>query len=204
MTPSIHSERATPADPLLGAVHACRRCAGQFAHTPRPVLQFDPRARLLIVGQAPGRRVHDTGIPFNDPSGERLREWLGIDRSVFYDASRVALLPMAFCWPGSANGADLPPPPVCAASWRSQLLAQLPRIELTVLLGRYALGWHLGVARSTAVAEVVAAWRDHAPALFVLPHPSPRNRHWIASRPWIETELVPALRHRVQALLAGD
>lgn len=190
------------------------------------MLQADEGARVLIVGQAPGRKVHDTGVPFNDASGDRLREWLGIDRGTFYDATRIALLPMGFCYPGTANGGDLPPRVECAAAWRAPLLAQLTRVRLTILLGRYALGWHLprvsagphvrgalpanadaapGTAlprhRAVDVGKVVAGWRTHAPALFPLPHPSPRNRLWLRRHPWFEAELLPALRLQVRAVL---
>lgn len=167
---------------------------------PKPVLQIDPRARILIAGQAPGRRAHASGIPFDDVSGERLRAWLGIDRASFYDAARVAIVPMAFCFPGTGRGGDLPPPPLCARTWRRRLLALLPEIGLTVLLGRYALDWHLG-ATAANLTETVADWRRHWPALLPLPHPSPRNGVWLKRNPWFETEVLPPLRARVRELL---
>ena len=189
---------------LLAEVRACTLCAPQLPHAPRPVLQVGAGARVLIVGQAPGRKVHETGVPFNDASGERLRDWLGVGRETFYDATRIALLPMGFCYPGTAGGADLPPRPECAATWRARLLAQLPAVRLTILLGRYALDWHLRAAgdrRATKVADVVAGWRGTAPAVFPLPHPSPRNRLWCRNHPWFEAELLPALRSQVRAVL---
>jgi len=184
---------------LLREVRACRLCEGALEHGVRPVLQAGGRARLLIAGQAPGRRVHASGVPFDDASGERLREWMGISREVFYDRDRVAILPMGFCYPGSGPTGDLPPRPECAPAWRARLLARLTRVELTLVLGRYALAWHLGASRS--VTASVRAWRSHRPDLVPLPHPSPRNRAWLARNPWFEGELVPYLRRRVRTVL---
>ena len=204
-----------PLAALLAEVRACTLCAPHLPHAPRPVLQASASARVLIVGQAPGRKVHETGVPFNDASGERLRDWLGVSRDTFYDPTRIALLPMGFCYPGTAGGADLPPRPECAATWRARLLAQLPAVRLTILLGRYALDWHLRAAagRQAAgrqatgrhagkVADIVARWRDTAPTVFPLPHPSPRNRLWCRRHPWFEAELLPVLRAQLQAVLA--
>jgi len=185
---------------LLAEVRACRLCKDELE--PRPVLQFHPSARLLIVGQAPGSRVHATGVPFNDPSGERLRDWLGLDRGRFYDERLVALLPMGFCYPGKGRGGDLPPPPRCANRWRNALLGQLRRVELTVLVGRYAIDWHLRPPRGEALADTVRRWRDYAPDRLPLPHPSPRNNRWLRERPWFETEVLPYLRERVAALFS--
>ncbi|MCO6383584.1 uracil-DNA glycosylase family protein [Oceanicola sp. 502str15] len=193
---------------LPDEIRACRLCAARFAatatgHAPRPVPWFAPGARLLIVGQAPGMRVHTTGLPFNDPSGDRLRDWLGVDRDTFYDTSRVAILPMAFCFPGySAKGADLPPPAICADTWRAAALNHIGPAPLTLLIGGYAQGWHLGrAAKRAGVTRTVAAWRDHAPAAFPLPHPSWRNTGWLKKNPWFAAELLPALRDRVKELL---
>ncbi len=207
----------TELDQLLADVRACTLCAAHLPHGVRPVLQMGIGARILIVGQAPGRKVHDSGVPFNDVSGERLRAWLGVDRDTFYDASRVALLPMGFCFPGTRKGADLPPRPECAATWRARLLAQLRQVQLTVVLGRYALTWHLREARQTvgeadvavspsapapeSVTELVQGWRRFAPEKFVLPHPSPRNQLWVRRNPWFEAELLPALQLRVAEVL---
>lgn len=165
------------------------------------MLQASASARVLIVGQAPGRRVHETGIPFNDPSGERLRAWLGVDSESFYDAQRFALLPMGFCFPGSGRGGDLPPRPECARAWRERLLAAMPGIELTVLLGRYAIDWHLPQLRRESLSSVVTRWQEFAPERFPAPHPSPRNRRWLQRNPLFEDVVVPALRARVQTLL---
>ena len=159
-------------------------------------------ARILVVGQAPGRRVHETGIPFNDPSGERLRSWLGIDRSVFYDSARIALLPMGFCYPGTGKSGDLPPRPECAEKWRKQLLALLPDIQLTLVIGQYAQAWHLGERQKDTLTETVKNWKEHWPELLALPHPSPRNNIWLRKNPWLEEEILPVLKDRVSQLLA--
>ena len=190
-------------DRLLVEVRACRHCAAELPLGPRPVLQCAPGARILIAGQAPGRRVHASGLPFDDPSGERLRAWLGIDRETFYDAARIAILPLGFCYPGSGRGGDLPPRPECAELWRRPLLDALPRIELVLALGRYAQAYHLGAAAGT-LTERVRAWRDHWPAVLPLPHPSPRNNRWFRQNPWFEAELLPVLRERVETLLRDD
>lgn len=189
---------------LISDIRACRICAERFAqtataHAPRPVVWFRPGARVLIAGQAPGARVHGSGRPFTDPSGARLRDWMGIDADLFYDRDRIAIVPMAFCFPGyDAKGADLPPPPVCAQRWRAQVMAALGPPVLTVLVGGAAQRWHLG---AQSVTETVAAWRNHAPALFPLPHPSWRNTGWLKRNPWFAAELLPALRARVKEVL---
>lgn len=186
----------------LGAeITGCRLCAARFAatatgHAPRPVVWFGAGARLLIVGQAPGARVHASGRPFTDPSGDRLRDWMGLDADVFYDRARVAIVPMAFCFPGyDAKGADLPPPPLCAATWRARVLATLGPFDLTLLVGGAAQRWHLGTRN---VTRAVAGWRGHAPRVFPLPHPSWRNTAWLKCNPWFAQELLPALRARVK------
>ena len=198
----------TKAAELSRQIAACRLCADRFAathtaHEPRPVVWFRPGARILIAGQAPGARVQASGRPFTDPSGERLRDWLGIDEAAFYDLSRVAVVPMAFCFPGyNARKADLPPPPICARTWHPQVMAALDRVELTILVGGHAQRWHLGV--KTPVTETVKAWRAHAPRVFPLPHPSWRNTAWLKKNPWFATELLPVLRARVQEVLKDD
>lgn len=190
---------------LISRIRACTLCATLFAatataHAPRPVVWFRPGAKLLIAGQAPGARVHASGRPFTDPSGDRLRDWLGIDEATFYDLDRIAVVPMAFCFPGyDAKKADLPPPPVCAKTWHDKVMANLGDVPLTVLVGAHAQRWHLGVRGP--VTQVVAGWRDHAPRLFPLPHPSWRNTGWLKKNPWFEADLLPVLRGRVQEVL---
>jgi uracil-DNA glycosylase len=189
----------------LDEMRTCNICAAKFAetktrHQPRPVIWFQPGARLLIAGQAPGARVHASGVPFDDPSGDRLRDWLGISRDVFYDRSRVAILPMAFCFPGyDAKGSDLPPPKICAQTWRDAAMQSIGDVPLTLTIGGYAQAWHMNGKMS--VTERVARWRDTAPALFPLPHPSWRNTGWLKKHPWFNAELLPALRARVQEVL---
>jgi uracil-DNA glycosylase len=188
--------------PLLQEIRRCRICAAHLPLGPRPVLRVRPSARLLIIGQAPGTRVHASGIPWNDRSGDRLRDWLAVDRDVFYDERRVAVMPMGFCYPGvDANGGDRPPRPECAPRWHAQVLARLPRIELTLLVGSYAQVYYLGKQRRATMSETVQAWRDYAPEYLPLPHPSWRNTGWLKRNPWFERELVPELRARVHALL---
>ncbi|MBK1634736.1 uracil-DNA glycosylase family protein [Rhodovulum adriaticum] len=193
---------------LIREIAACRLCADRFAetataHAPRPVPWFAPGARILVCGQAPGMRVHKAGKPFFDPSGDRLRDWMGIGPDIFYDRTRLAVLPMAFCFPGyDARGADLPPPRLCAQTWHDRVMAHLGVVPLTLLIGGYAQRWHLGVAARGGVTETVAAWRDHAPAVFPLPHPSWRNTAWLRRNPWFEAELLPLLRARVKEVLA--
>jgi uracil-DNA glycosylase len=187
---------------LCDDIRACRLCADRFAathtgHSPRPVAWFSPKARILIAGQAPGARVHESGKPFTDPSGDRLREWMGVDDAVFYDRSQVAILPMAFCFPGyNAKGSDLPPPPICAKTWRAPALAELRDVQVPLLVGGYAQKWHLGGAQG--VTDRVLGWRDHAPRVFPLPHPSWRNTGWLKKNPWFEADLLPVLRNAVQ------
>ncbi len=189
-------------DALLANVRACTLCAKHLPLGPRPVVQASRTARLLIVGQAPGRKVHDTGLPFNDASGERLRAWLGISRGTFYDERQVAIVPMGFCYPGTGASGDLPPRPECAPAWRAPLLSHLRRLELTLAIGQYALAHYLPEARGS-VGETVQGWRRYGPGIVPLPHPSPRNNGWLKHNPWFEAEVIPALRVRVAAVLAG-
>lgn len=191
---------------LLEDIRACRICADRFAatetaHTPRPVAWFRGHAPILICGQAPGMRVHLSGKPFDDPSGDRLRDWMGVDADTFYDRDRVAIVPMAFCFPGYRKGADLPPPKICAKTWHARVMQGL-RPRLTLLVGGYAQSWHLGV--KTNVTDTVAGWRDHAPRVFPLPHPSWRNTGWLNKNPWFGAELLPALRAHVTEILDAD
>ncbi|WP_146344159.1 uracil-DNA glycosylase family protein [Falsiphaeobacter marinintestinus] len=193
------------ADALTAQIRACRICADRFAatatgHQPRPVVWFRPGARILIAGQAPGARVHASGRPFTDPSGDRLRDWLGMDETTFYDRDKVAVIPMAFCFPGyDARKADLPPPPICAETWHQQVMAALGDVQLTVLVGSHAHRWHMGT--KAPVTQTVANWRDHAPQVFPLPHPSWRNTAWLKKNPWFAADLLPVLRNRVQEIL---
>lgn len=185
--------------PLVAELQACRRCEPHLPLGARPIFQLSASARVLIAGQAPGRITHAKGRPFDDPSGERLRDWLGVTREQFYDPARFAILPMGLCFPGTGTGGDLPPRPECAAQWRAPVLAALPRIELTLAIGQYAQAWHL--KRKGSVGDLVAAWREFLPQGVVpLPHPSPRNQRWLRDRPWFEAEVLPWLRERVAAL----
>lgn len=194
----------TSIDTLKKQIAACEICADRFAstqtaHVPRPVTWFAEKAPILIAGQAPGARVHASGIPFDDPSGDRLRDWLGVDRDTFYDTANFAILPMAFCFPGYKNGADLPPPAICAKTWRHDVLKTVDRPELTLLIGGYAQKWHLKT--KLGVTECVKNWERHLPEVLPLPHPSWRNTAWIAKNPWFETTLIPRLQEDVARLL---
>lgn len=192
-------------DELLARVRACTVCAAYLPNPPRPILIASPGARLLIVGQAPGRRVHETGIPWNDPSGDLLREWLGMSREAFYGDPRIAIVPTGLCYPGTVNGSDLPPRPECAPLWHPPLRAAMPGIRLTLLVGAYAQAYYLGERRGRTLTDTVAAWRDFAPDYLPMPHPSPRNRGWLKLNPWFEAEVLPVLRERVGSLLStGD
>ncbi len=187
---------------LLAEVRACTVCTAHLPNPPRPLLLAGESARLLIVGQAPGRRVHETGIPWNDPSGDNLRAWLSLSREQFYDTRHVALIPTGFCYPGKGSHGDLPPRPECAPLWHPRLLAALPDIRLTLLVGRHAQACYLGERRQATLAQTVQAWRDYLPCHFPLPHPSPRNRLWLKRHPWFEAEVLPEIRLRVHELFA--
>lgn len=195
------AHRSLPA--LLRAVRACCVCEAHLPLGPRPVLQLGAGARILVVGQAPGARVHGSGVPWSDASGERLRRWMGIEPSTFYDAQRIAIIPMGLCYPGRGQGGDLPPRRECAPLWLESLLAALPRRELTLLVGQYAQRHFLGARRQRSLTETVRHWADFAPAFVPLPHPSPRNTPWFQAHPWFEQDLLPMLRSRVGALLGG-
>ena len=188
---------------LLDEIRRCTLCSQHLPLGPRPVLQAGAKARILIASQAPGRKVHASGKPFTDASGDRLREWLDMSPEVFYDADKVAIVPMGFCYPGTGPGGDLPPRPECAPAWRHRLLAGLPDIELTLLIGRYAIDWHLPDADPTLTATV-QRWREHWPAVVPLPHPSPRNGLWLRRNPWFAQELLPRLRERVAEVLTDS
>lgn len=198
--PNLEPMAETLAD-VLTAARACTLCAAHLPLGPRPVLRAGPGARLLIVGQAPGTRVHDSGVPWNDPSGDRLRQWLGLERERFYDVTFVAIVPMGFCYPGrDAKGGDRPPRPECAPTWHPRLLPLLTGIKLTLLIGRYAQARYLGERAKPTLDATVTAWRDYAPGFLPLPHPSWRNYTWLNRNPWFEAELLPQLRARVAAL----
>jgi len=185
---------------LQDDVRACRLCIDDLPFGPRPVLQVHPAARILIAGQAPGSRVHETGVPFDDPSGERLREWMGIDREIFYDPERVAILPMGFCYPGRGKSGDLPPLKRCADTWRKPLLELLEGIQLTLVIGQYAMNWHLDDPKKN-LTETVRAWRDYGEHILPLPHPSPRNNIWLKKNAWFGDDVLPELKRRVNIAL---
>lgn len=187
---------------LVNAVRECRICAESLPLGPRPVLQAHPQARILIAGQAPGRRVHESGIPFDDPSGDRLREWLGITKESFYDETRIAILPMGFCYPGTGKSGDLPPRPECAEAWRQQLLQDLSQIALTLVIGQYAQRWHLARTHRN-LTETVRAWQEYGPHVIPLPHPSPRNNIWLKKNPWFSESLLPQLRKLTKEALSS-
>lgn len=197
--PNTHSGETL--DALLEQVRACRACEAELPLGPRPVLRAHEDARVLIVGQAPGTRVHETGIPWNDPSGDRLRSWMDVDRDVFYDEKRFAIIPMGYCYPGKGKSGDLPPRRECAELWLDRLLAQLPNIRLTLLIGQYAQAHFLGKRREKTLTETVKDWRAYWPDYLPTPHPSPRNTFWLRQNPWFEDEVVPALREAVHSYL---
>lgn len=212
--PDSESAPAEQIEVLRRDVAACRICRDApeggrepLPHEPRPVCVLSSRARILIAGQAPGTRVHESGVPFTDPSGDRLRAWMGVGRETFYDADRIAILPMGFCFPGlDGRGSDLPPRPECAAHWHDRLVAAMPQVSLILVIGQYAQRYHLGSRRRRTMSETVAAWREVLEAgdgrhTLPLPHPSWRNTGWIRRHPWFEAELLPHLRGEVRRLL---
>ena len=196
-------------DEVLSDIRACRACLGELPHTPRPVVRVFPETRLLICGQAPGRRVHESGLPFTDPSGDRLRAWMGVDYETFYADPRIGVAAQAFCYPGTApqkngrSGGDYPPPLRCAELWRPRLLEALPEMELTLLVGAYSQTWALGGRAKATMTDTVQAWRDYAPTYLPMPHPSWRNTAWLRRNPWFEDEVLPYLRQRVAGILGG-
>jgi uracil-DNA glycosylase len=182
------------------SVRQCRICEPSLPFGPRPVLQVDPQAKILIAGQAPGRRVHESGVPFDDPSGERLREWMGVSRETFYDPTKIAILPMGFCYPGTGKSGDLPPRPECAPTWRQLLLNSLTQIELTLVIGQFAQRWHLADDKRN-LTDTVRAWQKFSPHIIPLPHPSPRNNIWLKKNPWFSASLLPELRRATEKAL---
>lgn len=186
---------------LAAEARACTRCVPELPLGPRPVFQVAETATVLVAAQAPGTRVHESGRPFTDPSGDRLRSWMDVDEVTFYDPARIAILPMGFCYPGRGRSGDLPPRPECADSWRRHFLEQLPDIRLTLVIGQYARDWHMPASRGRTLTETVRAWESYGPAVVPLPHPSPRNNLWLKKNPWFEREVVPALAVRVAEAL---
>jgi uracil-DNA glycosylase family 4 len=191
-----------PLDNLLLQIRACRICEEHLALGPRPVVRASTTAKLLIVGQAPGTKVHASGKPWDDQSGKRLRHWLSMEPELFYDESKVAIVPMGFCYPGKGKSGDLPPRPECAQHWHQQLLALLPNIELTLLVGKYAQDYFLQDRAAANLTQTVANWREYLPEYMPMPHPSPRNQFWVKHNPWFEQEAVPVLREQVKQLLS--
>lgn len=187
---------------LLTEIRACRVCEAHLPLGPRPIVQAGAAAGIVIIGQAPGRKVHESGVPWDDPSGQRLREWLGLSAQDFYDPNIVAIVPMGFCYPGKASNGDKPPRPECAPLWHERLLDSLPNDRLEVIIGMYAQARYIE-NRSATLTATVANWADYLPDRIVLPHPSPRNRHWLTNNPWFETETLPAVRDRVRKVLAS-
>ncbi|WP_144209333.1 uracil-DNA glycosylase family protein [Shewanella donghaensis] len=185
---------------LVEGVGKCQLCANELAHGVNPVVQINEKARILIAGQAPGLAVHKSGIPFDDKSGDRLREWLGVDKDIFYDSRQVAILPMGFCYPGKGKSGDLPPMTICAQTWRQPLLHHLTDLKLTLLIGKYAQDYHLANSKQS-LTETVKHWRDLPSGIMALPHPSPRNNIWLAKNPWFAEDLLPELKVIVQAAL---
>lgn len=183
-------------------VRSCSNCETQLPLGAKPILQISTRAKVLIAGQAPGKTTHDKGIPFDDPSGDRLRQWLNIDRETFYNRDKIAILPMGLCYPGTGTSGDLAPRKECIPLWRQQLLSAMPNIEITLLIGQYAQHWHLN--NKQGVTENVKAWRSFLPTYLPLPHPSPRNNIWLRKNPWFEEELLPYLKHDVKQIILGN
>ncbi|MBM3546994.1 MAG: uracil-DNA glycosylase family protein [Alphaproteobacteria bacterium] len=188
-------------DRLLGEIRACRLCETHLPLGPRPTLQAGAGATVMIVGQAPGTKVHATGIPFNDPSGDRLRRWLGLGRELFYDREKIALVPTGFCYPGKGGGGDLPPRPECAPAWQAKVRKQMPRIALTLLVGQYAQSHYLGQRCKPTLTETAHAYEEYRPEFWPIPHPSPRNVGWLKRNPWFEEDVVPRLQAEVRRLL---
>jgi len=185
---------------LLAEVRSCSICAAYLPHGVRPVLQIHPQARILIVSQAPGRKAHESGIPFDDASGDRLREWMGVTREIFYDPRQIAILPMGLCFPGTGKSGHLPPRPECAPAWHDQLIGHLRHIEVTLVIGQYAQAYHMKNGQSS-LTETVRSWQSHWPRIIPLPHPIPRNNIWLSRNPWFEEELIPMLRRLVSEAL---
>lgn len=190
-------------DQLLDDIKSCTICKSKLPHAPNPVVTGSKTSKIVIIGQAPGRKVHETGIPWNDPSGDLLRNWMGVEKKIFYDSAQIALMPMGFCYPGKGKSGDLPPRPECAPRWHKELLAQMPEIRLLVLIGQYSQRYYLPKLRRENLTETVRHFTDYLPEYFVLPHPSPRNRVWLRNNPWFEKDVLPVFRERVCSLLVS-
>ena len=188
-------------DMLTKEVRECTICAKHLPFEPKPVLSPSRKAKILIIGQAPGTKVHNTGIPWNDPSGNKLRDWMGVDREIFYDNNLIAIMPTGFCYPGKGNSGDLPPRPECAPQWHPKLLKLMPQIELTLLIGQYAQRYYLNDSKKKTLTDTVRAWKEYSPKYLPMPHPSPRNKLWLKKNAWFEKEVVPVLKRRIKKLL---
>ncbi|MEE2874400.1 MAG: uracil-DNA glycosylase family protein [Candidatus Latescibacterota bacterium] len=195
----MHSARSLAG--LHTEIARCTVCAKDLPLGPRPVFRVSPTARILVIGQAPGRLVHASGVPWDDPSGKRLRQWMQLEDGVFYDSVQVGIMPMGFCYPGTGKSGDLPPRPECAPLWHEVLLAKMPAIELTLLIGQYAQNYYLQDRCKKTLTETVQTWREYAPTHLPLPHPSPRNNLWLKRNPWFEREVVPHLQDRIHSIL---
>jgi uracil-DNA glycosylase len=193
--------RMNDLEQLMKQMRTCAICT-DLPLGPRPLFKLDARARVLIAGQAPGRITHQRGIPFDDPSGNRLRDWLGVDRDTFYNDPRIAILPMGFCFPGTGTSGDLPPREECASKWRERALAMMPELELTLIIGRYAIDWHLPTAKGQSITALASDWQATWPDQLVMPHPSPRNNRWLKTNPWFELDVIPALRMRMAKIIS--
>ena len=193
-------DKMTKLTSLIEDVRTCTLCAPHLAHGVRPVVQIDAEAKILIAGQAPGRKVHQSGIPFDDASGDRLRQWMGVSKDTFYNAKKIAILPMGFCYPGKGKSGDLPPRAECAKVWRAQLLAHLPQLQLTLVIGQYAQSYHLETNKRS-LTDTVKSWQHYWPNVVPLPHPSPRNNGWLKNNPWFEADILPNLQKRIVTLL---
>lgn len=187
---------------LINDIKSCTACSKYLPLGPRPVVQFDAASKILIVGQAPGKKVHESGVPFDDASGDRLREWLGVSKETFYDKKRLAILPMGFCYPGTGRSGDLPPRPECAEKWREEVLSSLKQVKLTLVVGQYAIAYHLPNSGKN-LTDTVSDWEMYWPDVIPLPHPSPRNNIWLKRNSWFQAELLPKLKLRVSGVLSG-
>tara|TARA_A100001037_G_scaffold58234_1_gene50390 strand:+ start:15 stop:605 length:591 start_codon:yes stop_codon:yes gene_type:complete len=182
-------------------IKACTLCADYLPHAPKPVFSFSKKSKILVVGQAPGIKVHESGIPWDDASGDRLREWMQVSKEQFYDTNYFSIVPMGLCYPGKGKSGDLPPRRECAEKWMQPILEKIPQIKLTLLIGQYSQQWFLNVTKKNTLTKTVKSWKEYQPKYFVLPHPSPRNNIWLKKNPWFEKQLVPRLKKKVEELM---